>query len=274
MQARQMERGEGHSRGNFDTITNSVEVYYLDWNQHIQELWRSGASSTGAWQTADITADAATENAAGLLPPAVLTQHNDNARSGQNTEEPILSPANVNTSQFGKLFSQTVDGNIYGQPLYVPNLAISSKGTHNVVFVVTEGDSVYAFDADNNAGANATPLWHASLLDIAHGAAAGSMTVSSANDIGCTDGVTPQIGITSTPVVDLGSNTMYVEAESKENGVFLHRLHALDLATGNEKAPGPALIAATVVGTGDGSQNGMLAFNPLQQLNRPGLSRY
>jgi len=205
-----------------------------------------------------------------LAQNSVLTQHNDNSRTGQNTHETILTPSNVNTNQFGKLFSQPVDGYVYAQPLYAPNLAIPGKGTHNVVFVATEGDSVYAFDADNNAGANANPLWMASLIDTAHGAAAGATAVDSTID-SCSGELIPQIGITSTPVIDLASGTIYSEAKSKENGAFVHRLHALNILTGAEKSPGPVVITATVKGRGDGSSNGSLTFDALHQHNRPGL---
>jgi len=196
-------------------------------------------------------------------------QHNDNLRTGQNLNETVLTPAVVsNTATFGKKFAQPVDGFIYAQPLYVPNVTIGG-GKHNVVYVATEGDSVYAFDADSNAGANANPLWHASLIDTAHGATPGETTVSSANDIGCTD-LVPQVGITGTPAIDPSTNTMYVEAKSKEmNGTFIHRLHALDITTGNEKTGGPVVIAATVSGTGDGSTT--VAFDALHHLERPGL---
>src|SRR6185437_9652821 len=111
----------------------------------------------------------------------VVTQHGDAARTGANTNETILTTANVNTSSFGKLFSQTVDGQVYAQPLYVANVAISGKGTHNVVFVATQNDSIYAFDADNNGGANASPLWKITLLDAAHGAGAGATAVPSSD---------------------------------------------------------------------------------------------
>ena len=199
-----------------------------------------------------------------------FTQHNDNQRTGQNLNETALTPAVVgNTATFGKKFAQPVDGFIYAQPLYVPSVAINGKGTHNTVYVATEGDSVYAFDADSNAGANANPLWHASLISTMNGATQGETTVNSNNDIGCSD-LIPQVGITGTPVIDPSTNTMYVEAKSKEmNGTFIHRLHALDITTGSEKAGSPVTIAATVPGTGDGGAS--VTFDALKHLERPGL---
>ncbi len=198
----------------------------------------------------------------------VLTQHNDNARTGQNTSETILTTANVNTSQFGKLFALPVDGQVYAQPLYVPGVTING-GVHNLVIIATENDSVYAYDADS---AGAVLLWKtkASLVDAAHGAGANETALETASTTGCSD-MQPQIGITSTPVIDSTSKTIYVEAKSTNGTNYFHRLHALDLLTGNEKAPGPVVIAATVSGTGDGSSNGQLSFDNLHQLNRPGL---
>jgi hypothetical protein len=200
----------------------------------------------------------------------VLTYHGDNARTGQNLTETILTPQNVNSTQFGKLFALTTDGQVYAQPLYMANVAIPGKGTHNVLFVATEGDTVYAFDADNNTGANASPLWKASLVDATHGATAGEAPLNTGATIGCTD-LQPQIGITSTPVIDPASGTIYVEAKSVIGSTYIHRLHALDITTGNEKAPGPVQINATVPGTGDGSSGGNLPFDSLHQMNRPGL---
>jgi hypothetical protein len=200
----------------------------------------------------------------------VLTQHNDNARSGLNTNETQLTPANVGSTNFGQLFTQPVDGFVYAQPLVMTNVAIPAKGIHNVVFVATEHDSVYAFDADNDSGGNAVPLWQVSFIN----PAAGVTSVPGA-DVACTD-LLPEIGITSTPVIDPVSGTIYVEAKTEEvtNGVttFVHRLHALDVATGAEKFGGPVVIQASVPGTGDGNDGaGNVPFLPITHMNRPGL---
>jgi hypothetical protein len=183
---------------------------------------------------------------------SVLTQHNDNARTGQNTSETILNTTNVNANQFGKLFSMPADGKVFAQPLYVPGVTING-GVHNVVVFPTSG----------------APLWKASMVDAAHGAGAGEAALNSATTTACGD--MPQVGITSTPVIDPTSKTIYVEAKSTNGTNYFHRLHALDLLTGNEKTPGPAVIAGTVTGTGDGMSGGQIAFDNLHHLNRPGL---
>ena len=190
----------------------------------------------------------------------VLTQHNDNNRSGQNLKESILTPQSLNSNTFGKIFSYSVDGQIYAQPLYVPNVSIPSQGTHNVIYLATENDSVYAFDAD---GLSSAPLWQDSFID----PPGGVTTVPCIN--ACT--IYPVYGITSTPVIDPATSTMYLLARTAENGVYVQRLHALDIATGAEKFGGPVAISASVPGTGEGSVNGMVSFDPLRELQRTAL---
>lgn len=199
----------------------------------------------------------------------VLTQRGDNARTGQNTRETVLTPTNVNTTTFGKLFSVPVDGLVYAQPLYFSNVAIPGKGTHNVIFVATEHDSIYAFDADSHTGTTAAPLWQISLLDGAHGAASGASTEPS-TDVSTQD-ISPEIGITATPVIDPSSGTMYVVGETVENGYPVLRLHALGVTTGAEKFGGPIVIQASVAGTGNGSSGGVLNFDPKWSNSRAGL---
>ena len=196
---------------------------------------------------------------------SVLTQHNDNARTGQNTSETILNTSNVNVNQFGKLFAMPADGQVYAQPLYVPGVTING-GIHNVVIIATENDTVYAYDADSSAA----PLWKVSMVDAGHGAGAGETALNSATTTLCDD-TQPLVGITSTPVIDAATKTIYVEAKSTNGTNYFHRLHALDLLTGKEKTPGPVVIAGTVSGLGDGSSNGQIAFDNLRHLNRPGL---
>ena len=200
--------------------------------------------------------------------PNVLTWRYDNTHQGQNTQETILTPSNVNTNTFGKLFSQTVDGEVYAQPLYVGNLTLPNQGTHNVIFIADEHDSVYAFDADSNGGANSAPLWKASMLTTAHGAAAGATTVPTADVQSGTGDLNPEIGISSTPVIDLNTGSLFVVSKTKENGNYFQRLHALNILTGNEQPGSPVVISASVPGTGSGSSGGTLAFSSLWQNNR------
>jgi hypothetical protein len=188
---------------------------------------------------------------------AVTTQHNDNSRTGANLNETILNTSNVNANTFGKLFSLRVDGMIYAQPLYVPNVPIPDLGTHNVVFVCTEHNTVYAFDADSPSD---SPLWSVNL-----GPSLPASVISSDRDI------VNEIGITSTPVIDLVSNTIYVVAETYEDTEAIFRLHALDIGTGSEKFGGPAVIKGSVPGTSFDSSDGVLTFNALMQWQRPGL---
>jgi len=199
----------------------------------------------------------------------VLTYHNDKARTGLNTNETVLTPANVSSANFGRLFTHPVDSGVYAQPLVVTSVTIPGKGVHDVVYVATEHDSVYAFDANTSSGGT-RPLWQVSFINPAAG-----ITTLSFNDVGCYD-VWPEIGITSTPVIDAASQTLYVEARTKEvtadGTAYYHRLHALDLATGAEKFGGPAVVQASAAGTGDGNDGiGHVPFSPLRQMNRAAL---
>jgi outer membrane protein assembly factor BamB len=189
----------------------------------------------------------------------VFTRHYNNARTGANTSETILTPANVNAQQFGILFQIPVDGFVMAQPLYVPNLNIPNQGTHNVVYVATENNTVYAFDAD---GKTMSPLWQASMNP------PGGEAVP-CTDIGPDACVAPALGITATPTIDPASGTIYVEARSKQNGSYSHHLHALDITTGQERSGSPVTISASVPGNGDGGAT--VNFDPLAQNSRPAL---
>jgi len=206
-----------------------------------------------------------TVNAAGGTPASssdVTTYHYDNLRTGQNTHETILTHAKVNSSTFGLLGAIPVDGHVDAQPLYLSNVAIPGQGNKNVLYVVTEHDSVYAFDADSVSGSSATTLWHSSML------AAGE---TSSDDRNCGQ-VSPEIGITSTPVIDRTRNAIYLVAVSKTSGGnYIHRFHALDLTTGHELFGGPTTITATYPGSGANSSNGNVVFDPKQYNERPGL---
>lgn len=205
-------------------------------------------------------------------PVPVLTWRYDLTHAGENTSETELTPANVNPTSFGKLFSLPVDSTVYAQPLYVPNLKMSDGQVHNVLFVATENDSIYAFDADSNSGGNSKPIWQISLLTAAHGAGAGATPVPW-QDTGSPD-VAPNIGITGTPAINLATNTMYVVAATKENGTYYSRLHAINIITGDEQSGSPVSITATVAGTGLGSSGGQLTFSPLWENQRPALDYY
>jgi outer membrane protein assembly factor BamB len=187
----------------------------------------------------------------------VVTFHNDSARSGQNLAETILSPVTVNSSAFGKTAFLPLDGKVDAQPLYLSTVAIAGQGNRNVLYVATEHDSVYAIDADSGA-----TIWHASML------AAGE-TPSDAR--GCSQ-VTPEIGITATPVIDRSRGVIYVVAMSKTaSGAYVQRLHALDLVTGLDVLAGPKDVHATYPGTGAGSAGGVLTFDARQYEERAAL---
>ena len=193
---------------------------------------------------------------------SVLTYHNDLARTGQNLNETTLTPTRVSSGRFGQLFSEAVDGHVYAQPLYMPGVNIPGKGLHNVVFVATEHDSIYAFDADRNAAA---PLWHVNFTNFALG-----VTAAPSDSLAC-NVIAPEVGITGTPVIDPASGTLYVVAMTLEQfgQTYVQRLHALDVATGAEKPGSPVEIQASIAGTGDG--NSMVRFHPRFYKQRSGL---
>jgi hypothetical protein len=194
--------------------------------------------------------------------PGTFTYRNDLARTGQNLDEDVLTLQNVNSAQFGKLFSYPVDGLIYPQPLYVANVNIPGQGTHNVVYVATMHDSVYAFDAD---GRMTSPLWHVNFLNPTAG-------ISSVPSYSAGAVIEPEVGILSTPVIDPATNTLYAVAYTDENGSLVYRLHALDITSGAEKFGGPVVIQASVAGTGVGNDgNGHVVFDPAHHNQRPGL---
>ena len=189
----------------------------------------------------------------------VATYHNDNARTGQNLAETLLNPGNVSSTTFGKVGFLSVDGKVDAQPLHLSNVNIPGQGTRNVLYVVTEHDSVYAFDAVSGAA-----LWQVSLLGAGE-------TTSDAR--GCSQ-VTPEIGITATPVIDRtrGPNgAIYVIAMSKNGSNYFQRLHALDITSGAELFGGPKNIQASFPGSGDGSSGGNVIFDPQQYEERAGM---
>ena len=206
----------------------------------------------------------------------VYTYHNDLARDGANTREYALTKATVTTGTFGKLFACTVDGAVYAQPLWVANLGIAGS-VHNVVFAATAHDSLYAFDADASP---CVQLWHATLIDASHGGTAGEVTVPSGpsgNYVGKAGGdITPEVGVIGTPVIDPSSNILYVVSKSMSPGMppqstsYYQRLHAIDLATGNEKPGSPVNITATVAGSSVGGTT--VTFREREQNQRAGLT--
>src|SRR5208282_4141314 len=199
---------------------------------------------------------------AGSEPPfkGVLTYHNNNLRTAWNPSEASLTFKNVNSATFGKLFVISTDGLVDAQPLYAPNVTIPGTGAHNVLFVATENDTVYGFDADTGS-----LLWQATML----------LTGENPSDNRGCGQVTPEIGVTSTPVIDLSAGphgTIYVVAMSKDSkSNYYQRLHALDITSGAEQFGGPVTIAAQYPGTGENSQDGYVIFDPKQYKERAGL---
>jgi hypothetical protein len=198
----------------------------------------------------------------------VTTSQYDNARTGATLSEKVLTPQNVNPERFGKLGAFQVDGPVYAQPLYVPNVEIPAHGTHNVLYVATEHDSVYAFDADHPGS---PAFWQVSFLDKSPG------TVPLSEDMVQCPFIRPEVGITSTPVIDIKTGTLYVLARTAirhttgDNEYFQY-LHALAITTGVEKFGGPKLITASVPGRGAGRSNRQVPFDPLHENPRAALT--
>ena len=224
------------------------------------ELFRVVVSNTAGNVTSNsglLTVNPGTSNST----VDVITYHYDNGRSGQNLNETTLTPANVKSATFGKKGEFTVDGKVDAQPLYVSQVTVGGQ-RKNVLYVATEHGSVYAFDADSISGTTSAFLWKASTLG------AGETT---SDNRGCGQ-VSPEIGITATPVIDRARNAIYVVAMSKNSsGTYFQRLHALNLSTGAELFSGPQDITATFPGTGDNSSGGNVVFDPKQYKERPGL---
>ncbi|HEX2779342.1 MAG TPA: PQQ-binding-like beta-propeller repeat protein [Gemmatimonadaceae bacterium] len=195
---------------------------------------------------------------------SVLTQHNDNTRAGWNANETALTTSNVNVQKFGKLFTLSVDDQVYAQPLVVGHVQIGG-GERNVVYVATVANTVYAFDADDG-----TPYWKKSYTQPA-------MRPPKASDLTGACGGTYQdfsgnIGIVGTPVIDAARGTMYFVARSMSGTSWVQYLHAVSILDGSEQGGGPKKITATVNGTGDGSVNGVITFEPQRQNQRQGLT--
>ncbi|HLX69206.1 MAG TPA: PA14 domain-containing protein, partial [Verrucomicrobiae bacterium] len=204
---------------------------------------------------------------------SVLTYRYDNTRIGADTNETVLTPSIVNTNNFGLLTRYTVDGYVYTEPLYVPNVTIPGQGTHNIVIIATEHDSVYAFDADGNLGTNGGMLWH---TNFGISALCANQSAFGARFCGnCYPDIVPEVGVTGTPVIDPGTGTLYVDVFSREVTAttnFYHRVHALNITNGLEGADSPVVVTGSVPGTGRDSSGGVMTFNAKQSNERPALT--
>jgi outer membrane protein assembly factor BamB len=204
-----------------------------------------------------------------LLATNVLMWHNDPAGTGLNSHEESLTPANVNSTSFGKLFSYPVQGQVYAQPLYISNLSIPGQGTRNVVFVATQNNDVYALDANSTSGPNGGVLWHVNL-----GTAAATPSPFIGFRYGPFRDVSPQVGITSTPVIDLSAGTMYLDAFTNDivgQDAYSHHIHALDIRTGQHKVP-PKLVTASVPGNGVGGNGTTVTFAANRHIQRAAMT--
>jgi uncharacterized repeat protein (TIGR03806 family) len=203
----------------------------------------------------------------------VFTFHYDNSRQGANTNETLLTPANVNTNTFGKLFSYPVDGYVYTQPLIMTNVPIPGLGFRDVVFIATEHATLYAFDADDNSGANGGLIWKTNL---------GISALSANGEFGtrycvtCYPDIVPEVGATGTPVIDPATGTLFVNIFTRETTStttnYVHRIHAIDVTTGNEWPYSPVVVEGSVPGTGVDSLGGVLTFKARLANQRPALA--
>jgi hypothetical protein len=262
---------DGTVGGNASTGTISVSGLYTP-------PAAAGTHSITATSVAN-SADAGSASVAVTDLAGVFTHHDDLSRDGTNTQEYALTPNNVNPTAFGKLFScatatpteaQAGQGAVFTQTLWVPSLNING-GTHDVIFVATQHDTVFAFDADANP---CVQYWQVNLLDTPHGGTSGEMPVFW-NNVGYGYGdIYPEVGVTGTPVIDPATNTIYMVSTSQNSsqGTFYQRLHALDLGSGNEKFSAPVNIAASALGNGDGSSGGILSFSAQMENQRPALA--
>jgi outer membrane protein assembly factor BamB len=221
------------------------------------------SSSATATSTADASREfVSTGSPHGNPPPeaegfsGVLTYHYNNALTGANLHETILTPSNVNAADFGKLFTVSLDGDVYAQPLYVPRVAVPLEGVHDIVYAATEHNTVYAIDADDP---NGLILWSAHLGE--------PLRPDDLPGATCTV-IVPTLGITGTPVIDAATHTLYVVSRTFENSRHEYRLHALDISTGEERHGSPVVISPSVQGTGAASRNGKITFEPTLQLQR------
>jgi hypothetical protein len=250
---------DGIANGNATVGTISAAGLYTAGSAGVHTIVATNAADPA--QTA--TATVAVTDLAG-----VYTYHNDLSRDGANTQEYALTTASVAHS-FGKLTSCTVDGAIYAQPLWVANVTVGGA-KHNVVFVATQHDGLFAFDADSIP---CTLLWTVSLIDSAHGGTAGETSVPAGDLVGAGYGdIQPEVGVTSTPVIDPATGVLYVVSKSMgpTEPLFYQRLHAIDIATGTEEGGSPIAISATVAGTASGGST--VTFSAKLENQRPGLA--
>jgi hypothetical protein len=261
----------GTATGTVTFLYGSQEAGYAQLKNGTAQLIVNAAVPLGSYNlTAHYngdTADQASTSSAltANVTPAVdvLTHRNNVARTGVQSAESVLNLSNVNSNSFGKVFSFTTDGYAFAQPLYVSNYTMNDGNKHNVLFVETSGGSIYAFDADNN-NPSVGYLWHVSVIPSGE-------DVVTPSDYGCGN-PSPSSTILGTPVIDRTLGVLYVIGKTKlvsgNSTTYTQRLHAINLADGTEKLNGPTVIAAAVPGTGDGTSNGTVSFDPLKQSER------